>query len=136
MQTSVTIFLDTLHGALSFYSPTHDNFLLLGGFNISRYGKRLKGFGNSFPLGYLIKAPTFSMSTYPYSIDHIITNMTSLFMKSCSVDPGISDQHKLIMPICKPNFAKGKSRILPKVKVKHSFIYVIRILLVVLLRRL
>ena len=61
------------------------------------------------------------MSTYPYSIDHIVTNMTSLFMKSCTVDPGISDQHKLIMSICKLNCAKSKSRILPKGKSKTFF---------------
>ena len=49
------------------------------------------------------------MSTNPSSIDHIITNMTSLFMKSCTVETGISDYHKLIMSICRMAFAKGKS---------------------------
>ena len=50
------------------------------------------------------------MVTNPSSIDHIITNMTSLFMKSCTVETGISDYHKLIMSICRLTFAKGKSK--------------------------
>ena len=36
------------------------------------------------------------MGTNPSSVDHIITNMTSLFMNSCTVETGISDHHKLI----------------------------------------
>ena len=36
--------------------------------------------------------------------------MTSLFMKSCTVEMGISDYHKLIMSICRLTFAKGKSK--------------------------
>ena len=51
------------------------------------------------------------MVTNPSSIDHIITNMTSLFMKSCTVETaGISDYHKLIMSICRLTFAKDKSK--------------------------
>ena len=50
------------------------------------------------------------MDTNPSSIDHIITNMTSIFMKSYTVETGISDYLKLIMPICRLTFAKGKSK--------------------------
>ena len=67
-------FLDQLHGALSFYSTTDNNFLLLSDFNISRDDKRLKKFCNSFSLGHIIKTSTCYMSTNPSSIDHIITN--------------------------------------------------------------
>ena len=102
--------LDQLHGALSFYSTTCDHFLLLGDFNISRADERLKEFCSSFCLGHLIKTPTCYMGTNPSSIDHIITNMTSLVMKSCTVETGISDNHKLIMSICRMTFAKGKSK--------------------------
>ena len=102
--------LDQLHGALSFYITTYDSFLLLGDFNISRDGGRLKEFCNSFSLDHLIKTRTCYIGTNPSSIDHIITNMTSLFMRSCTVEMGISDYHKLIMSICRMTFAKGKSK--------------------------
>ena len=50
------------------------------------------------------------MGTNPSSIGYIITNMTFLFMKSCTVETAISDYHKLIMPICKTTFSKGESK--------------------------
>ena len=103
-------FLDQLHGALSFYSTTYDNFLLLGDLKISCDDERLKEFCNSFSLGHFIKKPTCYMGTNPSSVDHIITNTTSLFMKCYTVETGISDYHKLIMSICRLTFAKGKSK--------------------------
>ena len=57
------------------------NFLLLGNFNISHDDKRLKEFCNFFNLGHLIKTLTSYMGANPFSIDHIVTNMTFLFMK-------------------------------------------------------
>ena len=80
-------------------------FFLIGGFNISRGDELLKKFCDSFSLGHHIKTPT-----YPSSTDHIITNMASLFMKSCTLETGISDYRKLIMSICRMTFAKGKSK--------------------------
>ena len=50
------------------------------------------------------------MGTNPSSIDHIITNMTSLFMKSCTAETGISDYHKLIMSIYRMTYAKSKGK--------------------------
>ena len=102
-------FLDQLHGAFSFYSTTYGNLFLLGDFKISRDDELLKEFCNSFSLGHLIKTPTSYMVTNPSSIDHIITNMTPLFMRSCTAETGICDYHKLIMPFCRLTFAKGKS---------------------------
>ena len=46
--------LDQLHGALSFYSTTHDHFLILDDFNISRDDKRFKELSNYFSLGHFI----------------------------------------------------------------------------------
>ena len=60
------------------------------------------------------------MSTDAFYIDHVITNITSLFMKSWIVVTGTSDHQKLIMSIYRTTFAKDK--------VKKYFIAVIRIL--------
>ena len=81
-------FLDQLHGALSFYGTTYDNFLLLSDFNISRDDERLKEFCNSLSLGHLIKTATCCMGTNPYSIDHIITNVTSFFYETLHYSGG------------------------------------------------
>ena len=120
-------FLDQLHGALLFYCTTYDDFLLPSDLNIYHDDKRLKEFCNSFSLNHIIKTPTCYMGTNPSSIDRIITNMTSLFMKPCTVEAGISDYHKLIMSIC---------RMTLKVKAKNYFIAVIKILVVNIFRRL
>ena len=50
-----------------------------------------------FSLDHLIK--TCYKGSNPSYIDHIITNLDSLFMKSYTVETGISDHHKLIMSI-------------------------------------
>ena len=50
------------------------------------------------------------MVTNSSSFGHIITNMISLFMKPCTVELGVSDYRKLIMSICRMNFAKGESK--------------------------
>ena len=81
---------DQLHGALSFYIITY-NFLLLGDFNISSDDECLKEFCNSFSLGHLIKTlkhQNTNTGTNPSSIDHNITNVTSLFMESCNKQMG------------------------------------------------
>ena len=50
------------------------------------------------------------MGTNPSFICDIITDMISFFVKYCTVETGISDYHKLVMSICKPTLAKGKSK--------------------------
>ena len=103
-------FLNELYNAMSFYSSTYESFFLLGDFNISRDNELLNDFCNSFSLSHLIKSPTCFKGSNPSSIDHIITNMPTRFMKSCTLETGISDHHKLIMSIFRSTFAKGNSK--------------------------
>ena len=51
------------------------------------------------------------MNTYPFPIDHMIRNITSLFMNSHTRETQISDNvsHKLIMFLCRITFAKDKT---------------------------
>ena len=50
------------------------------------------------------------MRTSISSIDHVIINITSLFMKSCTIETGICDHHKLLMSISRMTLVKGKSK--------------------------
>ena len=102
-------------GDLSFYGTRYDNFLLLGHLNIYRDDKCSKEFCNYFSLGHLIKTPTCYMCTNPSSIDHFITNLTSLFMKFYIVETGISDNQKLIIHICSKRFRAHKNTLQAKI---------------------
>ena len=102
--------MDQLHGDVGVYITANDNFLLLGDINIFRDDERLKEFRNSFSLGDLIKTSTCYMDTNPSSINYVISNMISFFIKSCLVETRISDHHKLIMSICRTPFAKGRGK--------------------------
>ena len=87
-------------------TPCFKVFIALHDFNISRDEGRLKlDSFNSFSLDDLIKTPTCYMATTPSSIDHIIANMTSLFMKSCNVEMGMSDHYKLIIVYLHKDFS-------------------------------
>ena len=49
------------------------------------------------------------MGTNPATIDLVITNMTSLYMKSCTVETEISDRNNLMTSLCRTTSAKDKS---------------------------
>ena len=66
--------------------------------------------------------------TNPSFIDHVITNMPSFFIKSYTVEMGISDHHKPVMSTCRTTFDKGES--------KKFLIVVIILLIVSILRKL
>ena len=57
-------------------------------------------FCNVFSLDHFIKTRTCYMGTNTFFIGDIITNTISFFVKYCAVEMGISDYHKLVMPIC------------------------------------
>ena len=63
-----------------------------------------------FSLKHLIKDATCFKSANPSYIDHIITNASSCFMKSCTLETGILDFHNLIMTVFRGTFAKGKPK--------------------------
>ena len=104
------VFLNELHNALSFYSTKYDNFLIIGDLNIPLGNQCLNDFCDTFSLKHLIKDATCFKSANPSCIDHIITNASSRFMKSCTLETGISDFHKLVMTVFRGTFAKGKPK--------------------------
>ena len=65
---------------------------------------------DAFCLENLIKEPTCFKSTVPTTIDLIITNQKSLFMKLSAYESGLSDFHKLTTTILRKSIAKGNPR--------------------------
>ena len=103
-------FLNELSNAISFYKATYDDVLLIGDFNMTLENVSLQNFCDSFNFEELIKHPTCFKGNNPSCIDHITTNIPKRFMKSLSLETGISDHHKMIMTIFRSTFSKGKSK--------------------------
>ena len=58
---------------------------------------KLQDLMDAFCLENLIKEPTYFKSTVPTTIDLIVTNQKSLFMKSSAYESGLSDFHNYLI---------------------------------------
>ena len=105
-----TLFVEQIKLALNTYSTTHESFLLLGDFNMTTENSKLQDLMDAFCLENLIKEPTCFKSTVPTTIDLIVTNQKSLFMKSSAYESGLSDFHKLTTTILRKSITKGNPR--------------------------
>ena len=85
---SESVFSESFSESLSIYLDTHENVKLLGDFSMTPEDKNLQLFADSFHLEHLIKKP-------PTSINLIITGRKAYFNKTCILEAGISDFHKL-----------------------------------------
>ena len=104
------LFVEQIKLALNTYSTTYENFLLLGDFNMTTENSKLQDLMDAFCLENLIKEPTCFKSTVPTTIDLIVTNQKSLFMKSSAYESGLSDIHKLTTTILRKSITKGNQR--------------------------
>ena len=80
---------------------------------------------DAFSLENLIKGPTCFKSTVPTTIDLIVTNQKSLFMKSSAYESGSSDFHKLtttILEEIQEIFFIGTIKYLIKRNLKINFV--------------
>ena len=66
---------------------------------MSTENSKLQDFMDAFCLENLSKEPTCFKSTVPTTIDLIVTNQKSLFMKLSACESGLSDYHKLTTTI-------------------------------------
>mgnify|MGYP001792265277 CR=1 FL=1 len=105
-------FLNELQMGISNLSATFDQFVLIGDLNLRINDPKLIEFCENFSLKHLINEPTCFKGENPTQIDHIITNVSSRFMKSCALETGISDHHKMIMTIFRMTIAKGDNKTL------------------------
>ena len=102
-------FLLHLNKAHNFFSTKYENITLIGDFNMQPGNKNLKDFCDLNQLEHLILKPTCYKGKTPSTIDLIITNHKTSFMKSDTCETGLSDHHKMVYLFWRKTFAKGKS---------------------------
>ena len=104
------LFVEQIKLALNTYSTPYENFLLLGDFNMSTENSKLQDLMDSFCLVNLIKGPPCFISTVPTTIDLIVTNQKSLFMKSSAYESGLSDFQKFTTTVLRKSITREKSK--------------------------
>ena len=80
------LFVEQIKLALNTYCTSYENFLLFGDFNMTTENSKLQDLKDAFCLENLIKEPTYFKSTVPTTIDIIVTNQKSFFMKSSAYE--------------------------------------------------
>ena len=83
------------------------NFLIAGDFNSEMTESTMENFCGTHHLHNLIKAPTcFKKSDKQSSIDLLLTNLPNLFLKSQTLETGLSDSYKLMLTVLKIHYKK------------------------------
>ena len=86
-----------------------DNFLIVGDFNAAMTESAMKSFCGTYHLHNLIKDPTcFKNLDKPLCIDLLLTNIPKSFLKSQTLETGLSDFHKLMLTVLKIHYKKQK----------------------------
>ena len=88
----------------------YDNFLIVGDFISEMTESAMKNLCETYYLHNLIKDPTlFKNPDEPSCIDLILKNFPMSFLKSQTLETGLSDFHKLTPVVLKINYKKQKS---------------------------
>ena len=78
---------------------------LLGDFNAEVENNFLKEFCDFHGMKSLIRVPTcYKNPANPTCIDLMLTNSNRSFQKSCTIEAGLSDFHKMIVTVLKIYF--------------------------------
>ena len=105
--------LETLSKSLTLYSYSYENLIIVGDFNICVEEISMTGFWDTFGLKSLIKdAACYKNPENPSSTDLILTNNPRRFQKSCVIETGLSDFHKMIVTVMKTSFQRLKLKVI------------------------
>ena len=97
--------------ALDTYRQSYDKFLFAGDFNIEDNQPVLLEFLTNYDSKNLVKEKTcFKNPENPRCIDLFITNSVMRFQNTTTLASGLSDFHKMIVPVCKTSFQKPKPK--------------------------
>ena len=93
-------------------SPRYENFVIVGDLNLQETNCEISNFMDVYGLRNLIKSPTcYKSADNPSSIDMFITNKTSGFQNTTTIEGGLSDFHLMILTVLKSGFVKKGPRI-------------------------
>ena len=105
--------LKTLSKSLALYSYSYENLIIVGDFNMCVEEISMTGFCDTFGLKSLIKDATcYKNPENPSSTDLILTNNPRRFQKSCVIETGLSDFHKMIVTVMKTSFQRLKLKVI------------------------
>ena len=105
--------LEALRRSLDLYSAQYEDIIIFGDFNVETEEPCMGCFCELYGLKNLIKEPTcFKNPQNPSSIDLILTNNPSSFLKSHVIETGLSDFHKMTVAVMKTTFQKLAPKII------------------------
>ena len=87
---------------LDHYSENNENFMFIGDFNVTETKEQLRNFLELYSLKNLVKEPTCYKSHMPRCIDLVMTNQNRSVQKTTTVETGLSDFLKWLLPYSKP----------------------------------
>ena len=109
-RTQDQYFLDKLSSLIDYYSPTYDNILILGDFNLQISDKPIADFLESHCLKSLNKKPTCFKSKDGKCIDLMLTNKNRSFKNTNVFETGMSDFHLMTYTMFKMTFEKTQPK--------------------------
>ena len=98
-------FLFHLNNTYNFFCTTYENITLIDDFNMIPENKKLSDFCEMNKFEHLILIPTCFKGRLPSTIDLLLTDHKQSFMRSNVYETGISDHHKMIVPVLRETFA-------------------------------
>ena len=106
-KNNTQFYLENLTKSLALYSPSYENLIILGDFNVSIDNSYMAGFCDIYDLISLIMEPIcYKNPENPTCIDLILTNHPLSFQNSCVLETGLSDFHKMTVTIMKASFQR------------------------------
>ena len=94
-------------------SPRYENFVIVGDLNSEETNCEISNFMDVYGLRNLIKSPTcYKSADSPTSIDMFLTNKTSGFQNTTTMEVGLSDFHLMILTVLKSGLLKKVQELL------------------------
>ena len=84
----------------------------MGDFNADEKSQNISNFMESYNLKNIVKEPACFKSDRPKTIDLVLTNRTSNFQNTTSIETGLSDFHCMITTVVKGGFIKRGPKII------------------------
>ena len=112
-RASIANHLSTLSECTDMYTSKYDNLIFLADFNAGVQDTDIKIFCSSNNLTSMVnKAMCYKNPDKPTCIDPILTNCPRSFQKSCAVETGLSDFHKMVVTVMKTSYRKSQPKII------------------------